>query len=120
MEHADAAGGFFKCRALFFRQRFKRLTHFFSGNHQIGELFCGQSVKASRVFEHSRVAALAHIIDNRFGSTRDLRINTGVHRHQFTEFLLKVCLGRRQTTDLHSILPINLAFLLFPTALFDH
>ena len=120
VEHADAASRFFQSRTLIFRQRFERLTHLFSRDHQIGKLFCGQSVKARRVFEHGRIAALTHIINNRFGPTRDLRINTRVNGHQFTEFLLEVCLGRRQTTNLHYFLPTNLAFLFLSTALFGN
>ena len=101
MEHANAFGGFLKRLALILGERDERLVHLLGGDHQIGELFGRKTVKARGVFEHRSVAALLHILNDRLGTAGDLRIDARVDRYEGTELLLKVCICRRQTTNLH-------------------
>ncbi len=101
MERTNSLSGGLKRLFLIFRKRLERFFKILFGQKELFHAFGVHMIEAIGVFKHRLVASFTHILDNRLGSARNLRINRGVHSDQFGELRSEVRILCIQSSNDH-------------------
>ena len=103
----DALRGLLQRATLLNRQTFKRRAQLMLRQFHRGGSFQRQAIKLARVFEHGRIAALAHIGEDGGHGRFQLFVGSRLKCQQLNQLHIKIGLFGRESFDIH-LPPIQL------------